>query len=135
MSSKRIRQILLWIWLIFLLLDISVFLVLYFQKYIELVDLKISLKTINALFAPYLGAIIVYFFNNQENKTITGKNAIAGTLALVGSIIWNILIFIFLVPLLWLQGTIEDSLEIITNIGTLFVWLIAASLGYYFAKD
>lgn len=135
MTSMKIRKILLWIWLAFFLMDISVFLVLFFQKYIEWVDLKPALEAVNGIFAPYLGAILLYFFNSKKDEQVKGESSTSGILAIVSSGIWNILIFIFLAPLLWLEGTVEDSLTIIQNLSNIFAWLIAGALGYYFAKD
>lgn len=135
MRRSKIQYLLFWIWISFFILNLLVLLNLFYMDYIEWIDLKTSLKALNKIFAPYMGLIILYFFAKEGGKITLPRNRYSATIAILGSFIWNLLISSFLLPLLFGRGTLEDSLEMITNVSALFSWLVAGALGYYFAKE
>ena len=101
----------------------------FLARWIELDNFMAALKQLSASFAPYLGVMLLFYWGRAgKGKTI--KAGWSFWLALVGSIIWNGVIFLFIVV-----GPIEDALESTRDIGVLLAWLVAGAIGYFFAQD
>jgi len=123
------RKVLLSCWLGFFLLDLAVVMFYFLARWIELDNFMAALKQLSASFAPYLGVMLLFYWGRAgKGKTI--KAGWSFWLALVGSIIWNGVIFLFIVV-----GPIEDALESTRDIGVLLAWLVAGAIGYFFAQD
>ena len=128
------RGVLLVLWFTFFVMHIAIALYLYFSNLIETADLMPALKTLNAVYAPYLGAITLFYWGSRRRSIAGGDTSSAPFyVALVCSIIWNAIVLVFLVPLVFLSGTLETSLDNIRNTGSIFSWLAAGAIGYYFA--
>lgn len=123
------------LWFLFFLVNLAIVLYLYLDDWIEEDNFRACLTQLNSLYVIYIGVITAFYFTNP-NK-VTSKEKYAGTafvVAFLGSAIWNIVIFIFLLRLLLPKGTIEDSTAQIGYFGSLLSWLVAPAIGYYFAN-
>lgn len=135
-SNSSVRHTLLLIWWVAFALNAAALLHLYAQDELELEDLLPAIKTLNALYVPYLGAITAYYWGTRSGGTDHAATSRTGNrLAITGSILWNGMILFFILRLLFLIGTLEESLAAAENIGGIFVWLVAPALGYYFATS
>lgn len=135
-SSSKDRIILFWLWFLFFIINVAILLYRHISNFIEGVDLWPAMKCLNTMYAPYLGAIILFYWGNAR-RTSTPRHGSkpAFYLAFLCSLIWNLMILIFLMPLVFLSGTIEDAIENINNMVPLFSWLVSGAIGYYFAKS
>ena len=133
-SDSAARKLLLLIWLSFFIINLSFILYLYFDKWIENDSFQEAMKQLNVIYAPYIGAISVFYwgFSRKSTKTKANKVGTAFIIALFFSILWNGIILFFILPLVFGTGTIEESVENIQFIGGLLSWLVASSIGYYF---
>jgi hypothetical protein len=123
---KNARKVLLLVWLGFFLLNLAVVLFYFLAWWIELDNFTAALKQLSASFAPYLGVMLLFYWGRAgKGKTI--KAGLSFWVALLGSIIWNGLIFIFI-----LVGPIEDALESTRDIGVLLAWLVAGAIVTFF---
>src|SRR6185295_19203449 len=129
-SFTTARRVLLTIWFAFFLAEIACVLYLYLDKWIEDEDFRQALQQINSLYVTYLGIIIAFFLTKskpaQANRKRTGMPFV---IAVVGSVLWNIIIFAFIFRLVLKTGTFESSIKQIGFIGPLLSWLVAPAIG------
>lgn len=108
---------------------------LYLDDWIETDNFRLALGGLNSLYAPYLGAITLYYWGKSADATADSVCAGASVwLALTGSIIWNAIVLIFFVPLALHSGRVEDAVENAGYVGGVLSWLVAGAIGYYFAN-
>lgn len=135
-STSYTRRLLLILWFTFFIVHLFIFIYLYTSKFIEGVDFWPAMKCLNTMYAPYLGAITLFYWGNvRRTNKLCYNSKIAFFVAILCSLIWNSMIFIFLLPLVFLSGTIEDAIQNINNMVPLFSWLVSGAIGYYFAKS
>ncbi len=134
-SDATARRLLILVWFGFFLGTMSVVLYLYLVQAIERDNFIAALEQLNGLYAPYVGAITLFYWGGAARKASTHSQAgTAFALALLSSLIWNGLLFFFIVPLVFQSGFIEDSMANVTKVGGLLSWLVAGAIGYYFAN-
>jgi len=127
-SAEKARKILLFVWLGFFLINLTVVFYLFFDHWIEMDNFKAVLKQLNAAYAPYMGVMLLFYWGSARKKQSV-KTGMPFTLALICSFLWNVIILIFILAL-----PIEDALENIKDTGALISWLVAGAIGYYFAN-
>ena len=135
-SDSKDRKILLIVWLLFFILNGVIILFIYFQEWIGQDNFLAAIKEWNSSYAPYIGAITLFYWGCAKKKHAlkTEETRTAFYIALICSLIWNGIVLIFLLPPLLGTGAIETSLENIKEIASLLSWLVAGSIGYYFAN-
>ena len=126
---KNARIILLCIWLGFALINFGIIMFYYFKHWIEIDNFKAAMTQLNASCAPYLGAML-FFFWGRAKKGDTVKTGLPFWLAIIGAVVWNGAILSFILLL-----NIEVAIDNIKNIGGLLSWLVAGAIGYYFANN
>ena len=121
------RKILLFVWGGGCLLNLALLFFWYLDGWMEADSFKAGLKMINAVYAPYLGMMLFFYWARGKAKRV--KRGVPFTLALVAGVVWNgvILSFLLLLP-------IEDAVAGITDFAALLSWLVAGAIGYYFAR-
>src|SRR5258706_6453075 len=107
----------------------------YSDGWIEVDSLKLALGGLNSLYAPYLGAIALFYWGGRraEAANETVQVGLSFGLALTGSIAWNLIILLFLAPLLFQRSTVQDALENIAYVCGILSLLGSGSVGYYFS--
>jgi hypothetical protein len=135
-SSSNARAALIAVWFGSMSISFLVILYLYMVHWIEKDSLLTAAKEISGIYAPYVGAITLFFWGSSNNSKSDklkrpGKPLV---LALLLSLFWNGIILFLIVPLTLGYGTIEDSIAIVKDIGSLLSWLVAGLIGYYFAN-
>lgn len=135
-SSDNARLALMLLWILFFVANLSVILYLYLAREIEADNMRFAFKAISDLYAPYVGAITMFYWGARGSAhSPAAKPASAPFfLALLVSGLWNLLVFVLMFRLLLGSGTIEDSVEQIAAIGGSLSWLVAGGVGYYFAN-
>jgi len=135
-ASKRTRSILLWIWFGGFALALGALLFLYVRGWIHAASLRMGATQLNELYAPYLGAITLYYWGAKGTMTANGSSSGSrgAALALTLSGCWNVLLLAFLVPPVLGTGAIEDALENLSGVVGGFSWLAAGAIGYYFGS-
>ncbi|MBI2422880.1 MAG: hypothetical protein HYV27_08620 [Candidatus Hydrogenedentes bacterium] len=135
MASRRgfspwwARVVLLALWGAFFVFNLGVLLLFFAWHWIELDTLKSSLYELNAVYAPYLGAMLLYVWGSWQ-RAGTGKVSVPFWVAFAGSLLWNLMV----VFLLMFVDNIPDAMDTIKDTGALFAWLVAGAIGYYFAQ-
>ena len=135
-SSAKDKKLLLIIWFLFFILNGAIILFIYLQEWIERENFLAAIKQWNTSYAPYIGAITLFYWGSAKKKRASKseETITALIIAVICSLIWNGLILIFLLPPLLGTGAIETSLENIKEITSLLSWLVAGAIGYYFAN-
>jgi hypothetical protein len=131
-STLKARTILLSVWISFFFINGVIILFLYFQNWIERDNFMAALKQLSVSYSPYLGAIFSFYLAKRKKISEQSENKTTFALALICSLVWNILILVFLLPPLSGTGAIETSLQNINDTASLLSWLIAGAIGYYF---
>ena len=135
-SGSVQRGILAALWLAFFVIHIAIAFHLYLSGMIETIDFIPALKSLNAVYAPYVGVIFLFYWGARKRKTPGDSPSTAPFyFALTCSVIWNGVVLGFLLPLVFLSGTLETSLENMRYTGSLFSWLVSGAIGYYFAAS
>jgi hypothetical protein len=134
-SPETARRILVLGWFAAFFCNLAMLLYLYVDNWIEQENLKNALYQLNALYAPYLGAILAFYFTTRQKPPESGAAAgMAFTLAAAGSLIWNFVILILVARVFFLLGRIEPALKDMLFFGSTLSWLIAPAIGFYFAN-
>lgn len=134
-SPAAARKTLTVLWFCFFVTLLAVTTYLYLANWIEVDNFKTTLGQLNTLYAPYLGVVTLYYWAGRGGQTSEGE-AQAGTsfvLALVVSLVWNLMMVAFLMPLVFQSGTVENAVENMEYVGGLLSWGVAGAIGYYFA--
>lgn len=109
---------------------------LYARGWIHQESFQASAKQLNDLYAPYVGAIALFYWGARAEAPATAGRGGGGGggffLAFAVSGLWNLLVIALVVPLLFDVGTIEESLDNLRGIVGLFSWLVGGAVGYYF---
>jgi hypothetical protein len=135
MSTKAARRALVLIWFGFFLLNLAVVVWLHMRQLIERDSFLAAAQELNSLYAPYLGAIALFFFGTKRGPQGNGpRTNIAAALAVSSSLVWNLVVFAFIGRLVF-QGVIEDSIDDVRFFGGLLTWLPAAAIGYFFGAS
>jgi len=135
-SALTARKVLISVWFGFFIINLSVIFYLYLGRFIERDNFKIAIEHLSNIYAPYIGAITLFYWASLRKKQSQKKEK-AGTafsLALICSVIWNGMLFLFIVPLIFQSGCIETSIENMKEIGAILSWLVGGAIGYYFAS-
>jgi len=135
-TAQSARQALVIGWFACFLTNLSILLSLYFGEWIYSDNFRSALTQLSSLYAPYLGAILAFYFSSRTPPAAAG--ATAGTpfvLAVLGSVIWNVTILILLAKVFFLWGTIEGATRDMLFFGSTLSWLIAPAIGYYFGNS
>lgn len=135
-SSSFARKKLIILWFGFFVINILLILFLYFDKWILKDNFSMAFKVLNQLYAPFIGAITLFYWTKSKKKKQQVIEAgIPYILAFICSLIWNALIFLFILILVFKSGTIEASFQNIKEIGGMLSWLVGSAIGYYFANS
>ena len=129
------RLILMLIWVLFFLTNIILIVLLKVNHWLidDQDDFKYALTALNNAYSPYLGVILVYYWNkrNLDNYPFNAGFFLASIM----SVIWNLTITFLLAQLLSGNGEFRKNLDLIKDLGGLFSWLVAGAVGFYFGKD
>ena len=131
-SSSRI--VLLAIWFSFFILDITAVFYLYFIEWINQESLYSALTVISGLFSPYLGVMTVFFWVVQLPDAEPATPYTGVILAIVSSLVWNIVIALFVLSPFFKDANIADALDGAERISHILNWLVSGFVGYYFSQ-
>jgi len=135
-TAAAARNILLIVWVGFFVLNMAGIFYLYLDNWIERDNFLAALNQLNASYLPFIGAILAFYLGHaQRSKSMEAVHiGIAFYLALVFSVLWNVVIFLFILPPIWGVGMIEEAIQNIKDIGSLLSWLVFPAMGYYFGN-
>jgi len=123
------------VWFAFFSANMAVLLYLYFDNWIEVDNFKASMSRLNALYAPFCGAILAfYLLQSNKNHEERKRTGIAFRLAFLCSLAWNLVICAFALRVLMAWGTIEQSLADMEFFGSVASWMVGPAIGFYFAR-
>lgn len=113
----------------------GVILYLYLGDWIEKDNFKSAVLQLNTSYVTYLGVIVTFYLTAPAKHLVKRSREKASLMiAMLGSLIWNLIISAFIVRLAIGFGTIEESVEQVGNISSLLSWLVAPAIGFYFAN-
>jgi hypothetical protein len=136
MSAQNARQALVIGWFACFLISLAILLSLYFGEWIYPDNFRSALTQLSSLYAPYLGAILAFYFSSRTQPSRPGAAAGAPfVLAVLGSVIWNLTILIVLAKVFFLLGTIEGAIRDLLFFGSTLSWLVAPAMGFYFGNS
>jgi hypothetical protein len=128
------RKVLVGLWFAFFFTDISVLLWLYSANWIEKDNFRSALTQVNSVYVTYLGAIVGFYLSKRSVGRHDRKLEMPFIVAFCCSVFWNFIVSFFILRLVFLSGTVEDSIKQIGEVGPLLSWLVAPVLGFYFAS-
>lgn len=134
-SARSARATLTVVWVVFFVVEIGIVVYLRLGGWIEADYFREALKQLNELYAPYVGAILLYFWGSRSQAPEGDATRAGGrfVLALGVTLLWNGLLLAFLLPPLLQAGFVDDALANMRDIGGTFTWLVAGAIGFYFA--
>jgi hypothetical protein len=135
LSAATARTVITFVWLGAFLLNLLIVFYLYFGAWIEEESFEAAWQQLNLSYAPLLGAIVLYWVKRRKaGKTRKDELLAKGFwVALACSVIWNALLLVFMVRLVFQSGTIQSALAHIKDAG-MFAWLVSGAIGYYFGE-
>jgi hypothetical protein len=134
-SPETGRQALLLGWFACFVLNLLILLWLYFGDWILQDNFRTGLSQLSSLYAPYLGAILTFYFSSRAKTSPVGATAgTAFVLAAIGSGVLNAVTLILMGRVLFFWGTIEETIRDIVFFGSTLSWLVAPAMGFYFAN-
>lgn len=130
------RKILLISWFFFFILNGGIIVFIHLNGWIQSDNFYMAIKQWNALYAPYIGAITLFYWGSSRRslRLKPDKTRIGFYIAIACSVLWNISIVIFLLPPLFGTGGIENAMDNINEITFSLSCLVAVATGYYFAS-
>jgi len=141
MRSKNTHLNLLGLWLFFLIVHIGIVCYLLLIDWIGKESFIEALEILSGAYSPYIGAMLLFFWTKkrQEESVIEKKLEQAASVGykvlIITSILWNLMISFFLIPLVFGIAFIEEQLEILSTVSDVFAWLVAGAFGHFFAKN
>jgi hypothetical protein len=121
-------------WFLFFCVNVGLVLYLYLGNHIQKDNFDSAISQLNASYVTYLGVIVTFYLTAGRRSGSRRGERIAFAIAMMGSLIWNGIILIFIGRLALGSGTIEDSVEQIGSISSKLSWLVAPAIGFYFAQ-
>ncbi len=132
-TKTKARTVMALIWVVFFFANMLAVVYLYVDEWIGADNFQLSLSQLSSSYATYVGVVILFYFGSRKQiKTDRRRAGAPFALALAGSLLWNGIITLFIVQLLFQRGTIEDAIEQIEFISATLSWLVAPLVGYYF---
>ncbi|MGB8889002.1 MAG: hypothetical protein WCC87_19900 [Candidatus Korobacteraceae bacterium] len=134
-THERATIVLATLWIFFFLLSLAVPLWLFFLGAIEQPAFTVALDGISALYVPYLGAVLAFYFatRNQPSRAVTRQPTFV--IALVVSAVWNIIVCSFIIRIPLGLMPIEEGIKVAGESGARLSWVVAPAMGYYFGKS
>src|ERR1035441_9809362 len=121
-THERATIVLATLWIFFFLISLAVPLWLFFSGDIELPAFTVALDGISALYVPYLGAVLAFYFatRNRTSRTVTRQETFV--IALVVSAVWNIIVCSFIVRIPFGPMRIEEGIKVAGESGGRLSW-------------
>lgn len=154
MSAGKARNILLAIWSSGFLLNLAIAFYLYLYKaWMEADNFGLLVSRLDSLYVTYLGLMIAFYLT-RGNPSISApeQTGISDVLidragipleyrsnapfivAMAGSIIWNVIILLFVGRLIFGLGNVEEAISQVETYGSLLSWIVAPAIGFYFGN-
>jgi hypothetical protein len=134
-SAAIARRTLVLGWFASFLASLAMLLYLYLGDWIVQDNFKDGLSQLSTLYAPYLGAMLAFYFSMRKKAEQAAQAAgMAFALACTGSVIWNLGILISMARVVLLWGRIEPAVKDIALLGSTLSWVVAPAMGFYFAN-
>ncbi len=129
----RASAILALFWFLCFVVSLAIPGLLLLKGAIEQPSFMTALDQTSSLYAPYLGAILAYYFAKRKSSHGLARRVPFGV-ALGVSALWNIVVcgVMLQVPLGLMP--IEDALKTAGGAGSKLAWLVAPSIGCFLAK-
>ncbi len=108
--------------------------VLYAMSFIEADGLKPSLEDLSAIYAPQIGAILAYYLATKKRPRPRAMTRTPFLLALSLSALWNLAVFVLILPPLWGGAALSNATGLAKDIAPQLAWVVGPALGYFFAK-
>jgi len=134
-SNVNARRVLFYLWFSCFLLNLAILLYLYLRDWIGPDNFHAALDQLRTSYTPYLGVITLFYFGKKNRNVGTERRKAPFVFAALASIMWNAVIFAFLARLVFLVGTIENSIQEISFLSSWLSWIVAPVIGYYFANS
>lgn len=135
-GNARVRRALLVLWLAFFVQNVLCALYLYLDDWIEADNFRALMTQLNSSYATYLGMMVTFYIASSKQKETPAKPITAMcVVAFSSSVLWNLIISAFVIRLVLLRGSVEDSVEQISFFIPLLSWIVAPAIGLYFAQD
>jgi len=122
------------LWLFCFFLALAILSRLAFAETIEHSTFTSSLDQLTALYVPYIGGILGYYFATKRRSARRLMSRGPFFAAIVVSVIWNLAVCVPMLSVAFGRLAIEDALKLATESGTKLSWLVAPAIGYFFAS-
>jgi hypothetical protein len=134
-TERSSRNVLVGLWFAFFFADMSVLLWLHSGNWIQDDNFHLAITQVNSVYVTYLGAMLGYYLSKYSFGYHGRKPGMPFIVAFCCSAFWNSVVSFFILRLAFLNGTVEDSVKQIGDLGPLLSWMVAPVLGFYFASE
>lgn len=140
MTFGRTRNALVFTFVAGLVLAAAITCTAFAKETIASSDLASLLGTLLAIYAVHLGVILGAIFGNPKTRA-TRTAGMAGPLAIVLAVLWNLLLLFRLALFAAAvfnperNDNVEDVISYIQTVGTASSFLIAGTLSFFFARS
>lgn len=140
-STASATYVLTGLWVCCFGLGLGVIAVLFFTDSISSSSISRLLDQLSAVYAPYLGGMLVYCFATRaRNRRSPKLNTLSFWLALVTSSLWNAVVLSLLFKVLGVLRNgdsslkIDEALKFARESGARLSWIVSPAIGFFFAK-
>jgi hypothetical protein len=135
-KAVNARKSLLVLWLSFFAINLACALYLYIGQWIEKDNFQALITQLNTSYVTYVGMMTTFYLGSTRPVDKSAKQeTTVFAVALASSLLWNLLISALVVRLVFIVGTVEDSMQQIGFFMPLLSWLVAPAVGFYFAQS
>ena len=134
-TPRVARPLLLSIWLGAFVVSLGSVAYVAARGWIDPSNTQLLLKELNALYAPFLSVMTLFYFKNKKSRprSAESRDATAFYLAIGLSALWNAVVAGLTVRLV-LGGAVEDVIVTMRDVLGIFSWLVGGGIGFYFGS-
>jgi hypothetical protein len=92
------------------------------------------MESVISQYAPYLGAVLGYWFAGQAPKRHTESSIVPFRLAIILSCLWNLVTLGSIYRACFDPKLTQDSMRDVATIVPKLAWVVAPAIGYFFGK-
>jgi len=133
--TERLRLFL--VWFVFFAVAMLTVIALWLTDRILVEHVQSSVGAVVGIYVPYLTPVVTFWFAKDVLAKQRGTNHSAFLVALLCSVLFNVVQEIMLLSLFFRsgEGVLEATLKTATGISTLLAFLVGPAIGYYFANS
>ena len=124
------------VWFFGYVICVCIVLACFYTKSLILDDLVPDLSSLTGIFAPYLTALVAFWFANSRGGADETNERLPYLVAMACSVFYNMLLILILTSVFFRtgEGLVDKTLKTMSGISTLMAFLVGPAIGYFFGK-